>query len=90
VTLGADAASVPLGTELGDVLASFVGRPDGRLPVTEDGRTVGWVTPASVLEALRRLTDGAVDGSATGQATVTQHPDRAPDADQDPVGTLPT
>ncbi|MBO9554804.1 ABC transporter ATP-binding protein [Cellulomonas sp.] len=86
VTLGADAASVPLGTELGDVLASFVGRPDGRLAVTDEGRTIGWVTPTSVLEALRRLTEHPVDGAPT----VTQAPGRAPDAEQDPVGTLPT
>jgi len=86
VTLGADAASVPLGTELGDVLASFVGRPDGRLAVTDEGRTVGWVTPTSVLEALRRLTEHPVDGPST----VTQDPGPAPDAEQDPVGTLPT
>jgi len=86
VTLGADAASVPLGTELGDVLASFVGRPDGRLAVTDEGRTVGWVTPTSVLKALRRLTEHPVDGPST----VTQDPGPAPDAEQDPVGTLPT
>ena len=90
VTLGTDAATVPLGTELGDVLASFVGRPDGRLPVTEDGRTVGWVTPSSVLEALRRLTDRVADEPGPSTGTVTQPPGRAPDADQDPVGTLPT
>ncbi|GIG22820.1 hypothetical protein Cch01nite_35440 [Cellulomonas chitinilytica] len=86
VTLGAGAEQVPLGSELGDVLASFVGRPDGRLPVTEHGRTIGWVTPTSVLDALRRLTDVADDGPST----VTQPPGRAPDAEQDPVGTLPT
>ncbi|MGY4645868.1 ABC transporter ATP-binding protein [Cellulomonas sp. URHB0016] len=86
VTLGTDAASVPLGTELGDVLASFVGRPDGRLPVTQGGRTIGWVTPRSVLEALRRLTDGAPGEPGS----VTQDARRAPDAEQDPVGTLPT
>lgn len=81
--------TVDVGTELGDVLATLLASPgdgaDGRLDVVEAGRPVGSVTAATVLRALRRLTDAAGadgnEGDPDGSAT-TRGPAGSPDLDR--------
>jgi osmoprotectant transport system ATP-binding protein len=77
--------AVELGAELGDVLAAFVAGDRESVPVRAGEDVVGSVTPASVLRALRRLTDDAAEvagGAPTGAGP-------AGGADE-PVGTLPS
>jgi osmoprotectant transport system ATP-binding protein len=77
--------AVELGAELGDVLAAFVAGDRASVPVRAGEDVVGSVTPASVLRALRRLTDDAAEvagGAPTGAGP-------AGGADE-PVGTLPS
>ncbi len=69
--------SIAAGSELGDVLAAFVGA-DGPLAVLdEQGRVVGSATPATVVRALDRLTEPSEETHAT-------------EADDAPLGTLRT
>jgi osmoprotectant transport system ATP-binding protein len=48
------AESVPVTGSLEDALATLLRSDDGTVAVTEDGRTIGMLTPASVHRALRR------------------------------------
>ncbi len=85
-------ASVAVGDELGDVLATILATPDAgaesRVPVRDGDRVVGSASVATVLRALRRVTDEA-PADETGTDRV---PDGSADAATggDPVGTLPT
>ena len=50
--------TVPVTGSLEDVLATLLRNDDGAVGVTEDGRTIGVLTPASVHRALRRSVAG--------------------------------
>lgn len=84
-------AAVAVGDELGDVLATILAAPDaaseGRVAVRDGDRVVGSVSAATVLRALRRVTDEA-PADERGDDRL---PDRSADAATggDPVGTLP-
>jgi osmoprotectant transport system ATP-binding protein len=82
---GDEGEAVELGAELGDVLAAFVAGDRASVPVRAGEDVVGSATPASVLRALRRLTDDAAE--AAGGAPTGAGP--AGGADE-PVGTLPS
>lgn len=88
----ADVPGVEVGDELGDVLATILAGPDGgseaRVTVRDGDRVVGSATAATVLRALRRLTDEAAVDDSGGDHL----PDRSADpaTGGDPVGTLPT
>ncbi|WP_374694087.1 ABC transporter ATP-binding protein [Cellulomonas fimi] len=90
-----DAPAVAVGDELDDVLAAILDGPDaasdGRVDVREQGRVVGSASAATVLRALRRLTDEAPADGASGGTAGDRLPDRSADAATggDPVGTLP-
>jgi len=86
----ADGAPVQLGAELGDVLAAFVSGQVRAVPVRDGEAVVGSVTPASVLRALRRLTDAAPTAADDPAEPVDGHDGTGSSGDADePVGTLP-
>ena len=61
--------TVRLGEPLDEVLGALATAAAGRVPVTDEaGVVVGVVTPDAVLDALRRMADGAHDDAVDGPA----------------------
>ena len=77
VQQGTGGPPLTVGAELGDVLSALVGA-DGPVPVLDEhGQVVGSATPATVVRALDRLTEGDDETHPTADAGA-------------PVGTLRT